>query len=167
MKKLCQKTLYVTLCFVLGLCLLTACGKDKDTQDDDRQAASSPTASKEPENTSESMEEDTDDDADSTDGEEENPDDEENKKEDKEKEDNTSPDDSSSIRTDTAKGYMNGFADSHTVEITLDNGDVVSYQVYDEDTLAKLEGYDTGSADDTFSFTYTEEDGYLTIISVE
>lgn len=166
MKKLYQKTLYVTLCFILGLCLLTACGKDKDTQEDDRQTTSSPVTSKEPENTSESMEDDTDKDADITDDEKEKTDDEENKKDDKEKEEDTSHD-SSSIQTGTAKGYMNGFADSHTVEITLDNGDISSYQVYDEDILAKLEGYDTGSTDDTFSFTYTEEDGYLTIISVD
>lgn len=171
MKKIFQKTFYAALCLTLGLCLMTACGKDTDSKDTPDSDLQSPVVSFRPVDNPDENNSDGDDNTDDalTDNEEQT-DEEENgdgSKKDKDGNDDASSTDSPNVQVQTASGYMNGFGDSHTVEITLDNGEIVSYQVHDEDALSKLEGYDTGSSEDTFSFTYTEENGYLTIISVD
>lgn len=170
MKKIFQKTFYATLCLTLGLCLITACGKDTDNEDTPDSDLQSPVVSFKPVDNPDENNPDGDADTDDNQTDNEEKTDDENgddNQKDKDNKDEASSTASPDVQVKTAEGYMNGFGDSHTVEITQSNGEVVSYQVHDEDALAKLEGYDTGSSEDTFSFTYTEENGYLTIISVD
>lgn len=170
MKKTFQKKIYAALFLTLGLCLATACGKDTEEDDIQDSDLSSPVVSVRPaDNTDEDHPDETADTNDDPTDDEGKTDDGENENEDPEDKDNddASAAAGSDVQIKTAEGYMNGFGDSHTVEITQSNGDIVSYQVHDEDALSKLESYDTGSSEDTFSFTYTEENGYLTITSVD
>lgn len=171
MRKLLYGVLSLTLCFSL----FTGCGNKEETEEKNIKDSTLTTQSEdenEEETTSgdQSTEESVDPDEDNglavdepnTDAD----------KEDDETVDSSSSEDgddtenTSSVSVFQKEGSLNGFADSHTVEITLTNGKVASYQVTDENVLSALQSYDDGS-ETTFSFQVSDEDGYATIISVD
>lgn len=65
-----------------------------------------------------------------------------------------------------ASAIYNGLSDSHTVEVTLEDGTIQALQFYDSSVSEKLHALKEG---DSFSFTYSKEDktNTLTILEVE
>lgn len=68
--------------------------------------------------------------------------------------------------TQNASCVFNGLADSHTVEVTLDDGTIQAFQFYDETVSEKLHTMKEG---DAFSFIYSDDDktGTLTILEIK
>ncbi len=72
------------------------------------------------------------------------------------------------VDSTTATGTLVGFADNHTVEVTMEDGTAQTFLVYDEEVLAKLEEYDDqGSQEITFGYTPKEGQDLQEIVSVE
>lgn len=169
-----KKIVYTSLILLLSLCLFSACGsKDKGNATDDTQTTTddgnAPVSSLEEPSASPSL------DADETQTTAASPSpsnetqgqktEEESKTETAAQDTTETKKESTSFRTGTAKGYLNGFADSHSVEITQKNGKVITYQVKDDEVLAALSSLEEEEGT-LFTFTYTEENGSRTIDAI-
>lgn len=170
-----KKIVYTSLILLLSLCLFSACGsKDADNATDDTQTTSddrnAPVSSLEEPSASPSL--DTDETqaiasaspspSNETQGQKTE---EETKTETAAQNTTETKKENTSFRTATAKGYLNGFADSHSVEITQKNGKVITYQVKDDKVLAALSSLEEEEGT-LFTFTYTEENGSRTIDAI-
>ncbi|MDD3395066.1 MAG: hypothetical protein EOM28_10930 [Clostridia bacterium] len=66
---------------------------------------------------------------------------------------------------ESVSAVFNGLADSHTVEVTLEDGTIQAFQFYDSEVSKKLHSLKEG---DAFSFVYQSDDktGVLTILQL-